>query len=438
MLDDFLDHIGKIQPGEKIVLDISSGSFYSEDKIIDGEIHSILRLAPNPKIEFEFHYDEPSGFELLNILFGNHEYHKVEFNDTGQEIQVVLSRSTDFGFIVTPKHQRVNRREWNSPETIIFTLINYWKFIGQPQKEFGIDPILPVIDKIYLEGGGLSVLIEELPNLESNVDLLKSIGGHAITHIVKMEKTNEDKFTNEDEVHNSINRVIDFLSFSCGLWVTPAIIFGISSSKENNWECWKIGKSHQWKSTLGWNDEYLSRITLPKAFPGFMDAMNSSINQVLTSSINWYLLSNFQEVIDGSIVLSQIALESLAYHQIVGLGKLSNDGFNRLSSSDQIRLLISGCGIDPSIPDELPGLQRLGKELNFDGPDIIAQKRNATVHPSHSQKDMLSDITFGAWNFSMWYLELVILSVINYDGFYYNRLNYSGCKGEKELVPWEK
>jgi hypothetical protein len=45
-------------------------------------------------------------------------------------------------------------------------------------------------------------------------------------------------------------------------------------------------------------------------------------------------------------------------------------------------------------------------------------------------------VLFEAWNLSMWYTELVLLWLFDFDGRYRNRLNLEAGPYETEPVPW--
>lgn len=70
---------------------------------------------------------------------------------------------------------------------------------------------------------------------------------------------------------------------------------------------------------------------------------------------------------------------------------------------------------------------------------MIFDVRNDLVHPPRRLSDPewpTSDELLEAWQLATWYLELVILRVLGYNGEYVNRLQLHGWAGQTEQVPW--
>ena len=115
---------------------------------------------------------------------------------------------------------------------------------------------------------------------------------------------------------------------------------------------------------------------------------------------------------------------------------LSRDGFGTLAASDQIRLLLSKCGIPLEVPTELTRLGGFAKKHDLDGPAAITEIRNGIVYPK--PKRALSgdgaDI-IDAWHLSTWYIELALLSLCGYSEIYLNRLKRLRPNAV-EKVPW--
>jgi hypothetical protein len=75
----------------------------------------------------------------------------------------------------------------------------------------------------------------------------------------------------------------------------------------------------------------------------------------------------------------------------------------------------------------------------IEGPEIVFWMRNRHKHPPKSVTDPEwpdHDELADAWVLSLWYLELVILRVLGYDGQYTSRLRSTGLVSDTERVPW--
>lgn len=79
-----------------------------------------------------------------------------------------------------------------------------------------------------------------------------------------------------------------------------------------------------------------------------------------------------------------------------------------------------------------------------DAPTAFVRVRNVIVHPGEPRKRSLlnaslTDARYDAWWIGLWYLELVILFLLDYTGQYSNRISEAQWKGDDlEIVPWAK
>ena len=161
---------------------------------------------------------------------------------------------------------------------------------------------------------------------------------------------------------------------------------------------------------------------------------------VLSPRFYWYVLANDgASGIDASIILAQAALERLCWTVYVGTnGGLSKAGFKRLPAADQLRLLLARAGMPLSIPDELQELRKLARKSNWDGADAFVNLRNSLVHPGQTKEAdfYAGNVGLEAWHLGMWYLELILLHLFDYNGVYSLRLKPGGWVGDVENVPW--
>ncbi|MBD0266320.1 MAG: hypothetical protein ICV78_27460 [Tolypothrix sp. Co-bin9] len=149
--------------------------------------------------------------------------------------------------------------------------------------------------------------------------------------------------------------------------------------------------------------------------------------------------------VQGSIVLMQAAFEILAWTLLVEeKGIISQQGFEKLAAADQLRLLLSQCGVPLKIPDSLTELLKASKELNwFDGAQALTEIRNAIVHPNPKKRQKYLNRPFpeqiDAYKLGLWYLELILLNLFEYKGEYFNRIASKEFYQENiEAVPWVK
>jgi hypothetical protein len=154
----------------------------------------------------------------------------------------------------------------------------------------------------------------------------------------------------------------------------------------------------------------------------------------------WYFRSNSTSSgVDGSLILTQAALEHLAWRELVEHRRnISGDGFERLNAADQLRLYLSDMSIPLELPDSLEELTRLAGEFNWDGPAAFTEIRNNLVHPGRKRRRLNERKLpyFEAWLLGQWYFELALLKMFDFRGVYHNRTRPQTWIGDVESVPW--
>ena len=196
-----------------------------------------------------------------------------------------------------------------------------------------------------------------------------------------------------------------------------------------------------WWSNSNWFDP--SHVeSLQRLLPGFSGRWHDKRwRSVIRASVHWYTRANQHSGgTDGALILASAALELIAFASLVeGAKSLSPNGFAKLPHADHLRLLFSHFRIPLELPDSLTNLGRTAAELNWnDGPQALAEIRNALVHPTGKVRQKLRAsegmaLIGEAHRLAMWYLELSLLALFQFDGYYSSRLITGG---EVEPVPW--
>jgi hypothetical protein len=136
--------------------------------------------------------------------------------------------------------------------------------------------------------------------------------------------------------------------------------------------------------------------------------------------------------LDGSLILTQCALELLSWFVIVKVhGALSEEGYGQLANAaDKFRLALSLLGIPAGIPAGLQELRATAATLKDqwktgDIADAVVGARNYLIHPTQSRKGKRR-----AQRDYPWYelfqgaqrtLELMLLRLIGYSGDFHDR-----------------
>lgn len=337
---------------------------------------------------------------------------------------------------------------------IICHVVNFPNCIGTQRAVLREEDKLSTVQRHSLEADVWKLTLDGLPTTAENIKTLKTEGGFAITHVAKLERIDGCCFSSTD-AESFIDQCSHYLSFARGYRIGIVLFAGYDVNAEKNWMSWQASTCQPWDGTSSWLPLHTGE-ALENAFPGFIDLFNKW-GDVLPIVINSYLESNANgRFLEHSIVLSQIALEMLSWTHLVKMKRtLSESGYERLWASDKFRLLLDSLGIPLLIPTErlpfretdeqrcnitlLPDLVALASSMQWaDGPHALTDLRNAIVHPKKIQKvtDASFDALFQGRYLGLWYVELVILALSQYEGCYSNRLFLGKHEGEYDKVPW--
>lgn len=327
-----------------------------------------------------------------------------------------------------------------------FHLTNFWDFVGPGTSVIKQGSGFFLTQRVVFEAEGWKITIDQLKTTKKNVESLEEQGGYAITHVGRLEQSNGTTFQ-ADEARNFLEVLSQFLSFVRGFWTSPILLVGYDSCNDPVWKEWSQSNSDPWQKVYPWAWKLHAK-HFASLFPGFVTWWQDW-EESAELAIHWYIESNKQAGrIEGSLILSQTALELCAWVFLVDKGKVfSADTFDNEnnSASKKINRLLERQNIPGEIPCHLANLIQFGSKLKHskkNGPYAIAELRNSITHSAPNNREMLSSTSkeerAEAWELSLWYIELVILSLCKYQGSYFNRLpGGKRWQGDTELVPWK-
>ena len=253
---------------------------------------------------------------------------------------------------------------------------------------------------------------------------LKAAGGYGLTHIGSIQKTDGAAFSGQ-EAREILDTLRLFFSFAKGSWCNPVCPVGFDDAENRVWELWSYPREVWTIPYSSWFDPHHPE-QLVALLPGFMvKRENKNWRAALSEVLYWYLNSNQSaRGIDAGIILTQSAIERLAYEYMVKDQKLiTAKKFKKLNAADNYRRLFSALGIPVDIPSFLSEISTLAMQRKWrDGPHALTDIRNAIVHPDHIRHGQDEKAYFEAWNLGLQYLELAILAICGYNGAYYNRI----------------
>jgi hypothetical protein len=328
---------------------------------------------------------------------------------------------------------------------VVFHIPNFHYYWGEPIAYLSTGGATLARRRASVEAGEWKLTIDLVKY--DGVDLqkaLKACAGYGITHVGRIERVDGATFSASDALE-ILDAVSVFLSFCRGAWACCALPVGFDSCGGRVWEQWATPRAEQWRSVSSWF-RHQDGSAMMGVFEGFLRLwMAETWRRPLRIACSWYVESNLLAgAIEGAMVLAHTALELLAWATLVqGRQMLSTDGFDRLPAADRLLLLVSLAGIPTRIPDSFSDLCTVAKAENWQtGPHAIAELRNAIVHPTKKHFDKLARVEsharFEAWTLALWYVELLILWLCEYQGDYSCRCVREGYSGADDVlpVPW--
>lgn len=323
---------------------------------------------------------------------------------------------------------------------IQFHLTNFEDFFGTAPALIEDNGGVFIAQRATLEAGDWKITIDQLKTTTSNIKVLKAQGGYAITHVGKLEKISGEVFTT-NEGHVALRALSDFLSFIKGLRVIPILLVGYNSENDLIWQEWSEAKTaSSWQNVNSWAWG-VNATNFVKAFPGFWSWWHTW-SESARRIIYWYVECNTQAgAIEGSCVLEQATLELIAWMYLEADFKSNQKQFKH--PSQKLNHLLFKLDIPQEIPSDLTKLASLARQRIWDdnGALIFVKVRNNITHSDPGNQDRLRDISVDArieaWELGLWYLELILLRLFDYQGVYFNRLR-RGVRyfGDLDLVPW--
>jgi hypothetical protein len=248
-----------------------------------------------------------------------------------------------------------------------------------------------------------------------------------------------------------------FLSFAFAAWKPPLFVVGSNSKAVRSVQRFSRFETNTHWFSEGWLDEQHGE-SLSEAYPGFCRLWNQEHWQSpVRQAITWLIeASRTSGSTEGAIAFSQIPLEMLAWKVISEEDAILDEGeFEKLSAGNKLQLLLHECGIPLAVPSALETLVKAASEEGGSkkgaskpksGPKIVTEIRNSIIHPNKKNREKLDqwrklddsngeELLRETHSLFRWYITLVLLRLMDYQGTYANRLSYYG-PASIEKVPW--
>ena len=276
-----------------------------------------------------------------------------------------------------------------------------------------------------LQAQPYKVRINPVPNLIKLEEALRADSGYAVTHKGIVQRSDGDSFSRND-AEMFLRGLEYFLSFVCGTQCGATNVVGFDAQDNEAWKQWGSYHVSPWTIRRSWSDVTM-RSHLTEIFERFWLKYRKS-RKHMERVLGWYIFSNESGAADLSIVLNQTVLEILT-----SLMPGGDEG----KVGERIAALLRKQGIDPQIPDVYSELTALAKHNDFEhGPHTLVEIRNSMVHPDAKVEIKTIDGYHEAKQLGLWYIELLLLRMFEYEGDYASRLVDVQRAGATEPVPW--
>ena len=302
-----------------------------------------------------------------------------------------------------------------------------------------LSPDLIWTGRTTLETENWSVSIDSRPDFRDAWNTTLHSRSFALTHIVSIRRKDGSIFAFNDTT--SIRDALYwFLSFLRGGQVGQALLVGFNNEGRKTFVHWgSPQRVHPGQVQVNWYPQ-LEPGGFATLFGNFWTKWRLFQEQELQDTLRWligaYTSANSGLESDSGIMTACAALEALAWVVLVRRERwLTKGGYDKLNAADRLLLLLRWARIPDDTLPRIPELRNKASEINGSGPEALTWVRNRIVHPDRKQQLKGDGIKGAAYLLGLWYLELVLLRLFNYQGAYSDRLSRR-FTGDVEPVPW--
>jgi len=301
----------------------------------------------------------------------------------------------------------------------------------------------PTSTKITVNTGAYTLTLQDAALPEQYKPLLKE-RGYLLNGVVEITKENSP--ITLQEAAPLMDILTEFLSFFNGLKVKPLFITGFIEGTLSYSKAISEPDIHEFLPVHAWKPRNVDEKDLQIAWQRFYELWQTEDDKdCLQLATHWYLESlAAKSGVEASIALVQNSLELLCSRILVEQEHiLDSVSADRMSASSKINVLLSWAKIPNKIPDGLNELTHLAKANTLKtGPEVIIYIRNSIVHPHSKNREKYKKLDIAikrqALQLALQYVELVLLRLLGYSGYFYNRVAGKEHPNffRTERVPW--
>lgn len=331
---------------------------------------------------------------------------------------------------------RLFRGKQTGFSSAVFHLLEFHDFIGD-----GItDGSAFWAGRAVLEGLDWRITLDRVYDLDERRAAANSRGTYALSHVGRLEKCDFTPF-DARELDDALSLLACYLSFVRGFWVSPILPVAYDASGAEVWRECGLRRLDRYRVVGSWFPVQ-ERDALQLSFPAFAAAWAKiRPRERLESLVYWYTAANASlGALENGIIATQIALESI-WHLRFGRDEPEAKTAHP-KPEDMITDLLKSALIPLVIPESCDALATFAHSVDADsGPTAFCRLRNLIVHPTDHNLNRLLGMAplqgriIEAWQLGLWYLELLLLHTLSYQGRYVPRIR-DKTTGQTEHVPW--
>ena len=425
-----------------LIFDGSAKLILSKENSIDIEVKCFLEWMPNTNIELHFELDNENT-TLLRDAESEGEF-KLEINHNEIKecyiYKIDYARSNRNNIIVGTNDNFIIGDNSIEVDEVKFSLVNVPLNIGSNVLRNNIS--VTKYGRLLLSCEKYNIQIDQLNVIDIYKDLART-GGKLITHIGSIKKKKGS--LSFEEVHEQLNLVSSFFSLLTGRRVRSLFIEGMSSDGILAWKNYSNYDTASYINVKSLIASSIGQINLQEIWQGYtkITSDNNDIDTfVFLIDIYVSINANLSINLNNSIILAQTTLELLYNWWVIDKRNLFGKKGKDMEAVNKIRLLVSflDIGNGYKIPSELSELVKYVSANSIeDAPEAIVSYRNKLVHAKSDSIEKINDIPakvrYEIVQIALWYIELSILKIIDYQGAYRNRWSN---EPNLEYVPWKK
>lgn len=394
-----------------------------------------------PKPELSIHYEDYHTMRSLISGVGNPPKCKIEL-DNGLKGDFFVSSQLNKPLRLIPISEPISIVRNKQLQHVHFHIVNGPGSLSSVPQFFGQnDDYIEIGDVVRHRGGQLlNAQSWSIHIVEHATTVTNSTWANAdfkISHDGCLARSDGSQFS-VTEAMNILEVIRLLCSFVNGASCGITCITGEGDKGELVWEqygCKHTARKRLYSSVLpghvwpGSTEDARDGAVMQALFPSLLYCSQNPGWSLLSNSILFYLKSNETSELVASIVLNQIALESLS--SFVVKHKLGGRTNHPKKLGGKILDALQWINVDPKNPQ---GCHELDKACTSYGKNHILHTlidiRNNLTHANQNMK--LSDpVCIEASHLGMWYVEILLLKILDYNSIYRNRLTMLN-----EPVPW--